>query len=258
MTTNTIEHAVRRVIGYMHVNLGQDLTIDDMARTAMFSKFHFTRIFREVTGTSPGRFLSALRIQEAKRLLTHTDFSVADISSQVGYSSVGTFSSRFKACVGLSPSAFRDFGGVMPNFPATTVRTPSVAHSLTLRGRIVLAPGQEPGNIFVGLFPSRVRQGQPVRWTMLDGPGSFELRGLPGGTWYVLVHSVPYGHEHRSFGSDGADILSVGQHGPVSVHPGALLRPADMVLRRPDELDPPLLVARFAENGAVPQRVATH
>ncbi|MFI1868619.1 helix-turn-helix domain-containing protein [Streptomyces jumonjinensis] len=256
MTTNTIEHAVRRVIGYMHVNLGQDLTIDDMARTAMFSKFHFTRIFRDVTGTSPGRFLSALRIQEAKRLLVHTDLSVADISSQVGYSSVGTFSSRFKTCVGLSPSAYRDFGGVQPGAPAGSAVRAAVAHSLSLRGRVSLAPGERPGHVFVGLFPGRVRQGQPVRWTTLEGPGLFELRDVPSGTWYVLVHSVPYGHEHQPFDSDGAGLLSVGQHGPVAVHPGALLRPVEIVLRPQGELDPPVLLARFPAAATAPARTA--
>lgn len=87
-----LEKAVRRVIETMREHLGDELTIDDMARTAMFSKFHFSRVFRQVTGISPGRFLSALRLQEAKRLLLSTSLSVADISIQVGYSSVGTFS----------------------------------------------------------------------------------------------------------------------------------------------------------------------
>ncbi|MGW1764059.1 helix-turn-helix domain-containing protein [Streptomyces sp. NPDC002073] len=257
MTTTTIEQAVRRVIGFMHVNLGQDLTIDDMARTAMFSKFHFTRIFRDATGTSPGRFLSALRIQEAKRLLTHTDFSVADISSQVGYSSVGTFSSRFKACVGLSPSAYREFGGVLPKFPATTVRSGAVAHSLSLRGRIVLPPGEEPGNMFVGLFPSRVRQGRPVRWVVLDGPGAFELKDVPSGVWHILVHSTAYGRDHGSpAGREDSAVLSVGQYGPVTVRPGALLRPTEIVLRPLDVLDPPVLLARIDQDTTGPGRLA--
>ncbi|MHC0431262.1 helix-turn-helix domain-containing protein [Streptomyces sp. O3] len=247
MTTNTIEHAVRRVIRYMHVNLGQDLTIDDMARTAMFSKFHFTRFFRETTGTSPGRFLSALRIQEAKRLLIETEFSVADISSQVGYSSVGTFSSRFKACVGLSPSAYRERGGVTQRFPVGSTGSTAVAQSLSLRGRIVLPPETAPGRVFVGLFPSCVRQGRPVRWTVLDGPGPFELRDAPNGTWHILAHSVPYGHEdgHEGglFGRGTADVLSVGRCGPVTVRPGALLKPAEISLRPQDALDPPVLLA---------------
>ncbi|MGW0392219.1 helix-turn-helix domain-containing protein [Streptomyces sp. NPDC003042] len=244
MTTTTIEHAVRRVIHYMHVNLSQDLTIDDMARTAMFSKFHFTRFFREVTGTSPGRFLSALRIQEAKRLLIHTEFSVADIGSQVGYSSIGTFSSRFKACVGLSPSAYRERGGVLAKMPQPAFQ-PAVAQRLTLRGRVVAEQPAAEGPVFVGLFPSRVPQGRPVRWAALSRPGAFELRDVPNGTWHLLVHSLQYGHEDSPGGALDPGVLSVGRYGPVTVYPGALLLPAEVVLRPVDVLDPPVLLARL-------------
>src|SRR5882757_316060 len=75
-----IESAVNRVIESMHRNLGEQLTVDDMARTAMFSKFHFSRVFQRATGVSPGRFLSAIRLQEAKRLLVSTELSVTEIS----------------------------------------------------------------------------------------------------------------------------------------------------------------------------------
>jgi transcriptional regulator GlxA family with amidase domain len=102
------EEAVRRVVEAMHDNLGDSFTADDMARTAVFSKYHFIRLFRQATGVTPGRFLAALRIQEAQRLLLATDLSVAEISQRVGYASVGTFSSRFKLSVGLSPSAYRE------------------------------------------------------------------------------------------------------------------------------------------------------
>ena len=102
------EEAVRRVVEAMHDNLGDPFTADDMARTAVFSKYHFIRLFRRTTGVTPGRFLAQLRIQEAKRLLVVTDLSVADISQRVGYTSVGTFSSRFKASVGVSPSTYRE------------------------------------------------------------------------------------------------------------------------------------------------------
>lgn len=102
------EDAVRRVVEAMHDNLGDPFTADDMARTAVFSKYHFIRLFRQTTGVTPGRFLAALRIKEAQRLLLATDLSVAEISQRVGYASVGTFSSRFKLSVGLSPSAYRE------------------------------------------------------------------------------------------------------------------------------------------------------
>ncbi|MFJ9813398.1 helix-turn-helix domain-containing protein [Streptomyces sp. NPDC101158] len=244
MTTTASEAAVLRVIDEMHANLGQDLTIDDMARTAMFSKFHFTRVFRDVTGTSPGRFLSALRLQEAKRLLLDTDFSVADISSQVGYSSVGTFSSRFKSCVGVSPSMFRELDGFTPHIgPGENANALDQEIHGSLRGRVHLPEDRAHGHCFVGLFPTPVPQGQPVRCAVLNGPGSFELRDVPAGTWYVLVHSVPYGYEHLPSGTGEEDIVSVGTYGPVTAHQDTLLMPAEITLRPLDALDPPILMA---------------
>lgn len=258
MSTISVEHAVRLVIDEMHVYLGQDLTLDDMARTAMFSKFHFTRVFREVTGTSPRRFLSALRMQEAKHLLVNTECSVADISSQVGYSSVGTFSSRFKSCVGVSPSRYRELDGngtaLHPEAsPATTSN--GTRSSLSLRGRIVLPGDRALGQVFVGLFPGSIPQGRPVRHTLMNGPGLFELQDVPPGTWYVLAHSVPYGTEAPDGGLPGGpDLLSVGRYGPVSVRPGVLAMPADIVLHPAGPLDPPVLIALPGENtgAAVP------
>jgi AraC family transcriptional regulator len=57
--------AVERAVETMRDNLGERLTIDDLARSAMFSKFHFSRVFQRVTGVSPGRFLSAMRLDVA-------------------------------------------------------------------------------------------------------------------------------------------------------------------------------------------------
>ncbi|WP_405088964.1 helix-turn-helix domain-containing protein [Microbispora sp. NBC_01389] len=107
----SIEQSIERVIVAMQENLGERITIDDMAKIALFSKFHFCRAFRVYTGMSPARFLSALRLQEAKHLLVSTSLSVAEISNQVGYTSVGTFTTRFSSSVGVTPGAFRAQGG---------------------------------------------------------------------------------------------------------------------------------------------------
>ncbi|GAA0639375.1 hypothetical protein GCM10010174_71820 [Kutzneria viridogrisea] len=104
---NTSERAVARAIEYMFSNLREEVTVEDMARAAMFSKFHFTRLFRRVTGASPGRFLTAVRLQEAKRLLLSTPMSVIQVSRLVGYASVGTFGAKFSKSVGVPPSIYR-------------------------------------------------------------------------------------------------------------------------------------------------------
>ncbi|MFD1832767.1 helix-turn-helix domain-containing protein [Streptomyces desertarenae] len=244
MTSTAIEHAVHRVIDDMRTNLGQDLTIDDMARTAMFSKFHFTRVFKDVTGTSPGRFLSALRLQEAKRLLIDTEFSVADISSMVGYSSVGTFSSRFKACVGVSPSVYRELGGFADSIgPESPAGSGASSARTTLRGQVHLPEDRSEGHCYVGLFPTPVPQGRPTRCRVLNAPGPFELNDVPDGTWYLLVHSVPYGQEHLTSGSCDRDSVSVGRYGPVTVGADTLPLPVDITLRPLDVFDPPVLLA---------------
>lgn len=102
-----MQDAVKRVIQFMNERLDEPMTIDDLARAAGFSKFHFTRLFHRETGLSPARFLSALRMEEAKRLLVTTTLRVADISLQVGYTSIGTFTTRFTTSVGVSPTRYR-------------------------------------------------------------------------------------------------------------------------------------------------------
>jgi AraC family transcriptional regulator len=107
-----MDEAIARVIRFMHDRLDEPMTVEDLARTARFSKFHFTRLFRRETGYSPSRFLARLRIEEAKRLLASTSMRVADVSCQVGYASVGTFTTRFTTCVGVSPMRYRQVNGL--------------------------------------------------------------------------------------------------------------------------------------------------
>src|SRR4051794_38710734 len=107
-----IERSMERVVYQMEEKLGEEITIDDLAHAALFSKFHFSRLFQRTTGISPGRFLSALRLERAKHLLVSTSLNVVDISHRVGYASVGPFSSRFSSSVGVSPTTHRRLGGV--------------------------------------------------------------------------------------------------------------------------------------------------
>src|SRR5918999_867311 len=98
---------IGQVIADIYAHFGEPITIDDMARSVMYSKFHFTRMFQSAVGVPPGRFLTGVRIQEAKRLLLSTSLTVKEIAGRVGYSSVGTFSTKFKSSVGFSPTAYR-------------------------------------------------------------------------------------------------------------------------------------------------------
>lgn len=232
-----VRQAVDRAIATMHANLGERLTIDDIARSAMFSKFHFSRLFQKVTGMSPGRYLSAMRLEEAKRLLVTTSLTVADISHRVGYNSIGTFSSRFKGNVGVSPTTYRQLGGNVPGATNDSpVRDWQSRHldevKSTIRGHIVAPSAGQIGLVFVGLFPTPVPEAPAIRCTVLHRPGPYTIKDVPLGTWYLMAHGVAPGTERRM---DNAPY--VGSHGAITIQPGAVAWLADVRLERMERLD---------------------
>jgi AraC-like DNA-binding protein len=83
------------------------LRLAEAARVACLSPFHFQRLFTRAFGESPHRFLTRRRIELAKRLLAADHLSVTEVCLAAGYSSLGTFSAKFHATVGLSPSDWR-------------------------------------------------------------------------------------------------------------------------------------------------------
>lgn len=84
------------------------ISLEDAAREAGLSKFHFLRIFRQVFGETPQEFRTRLRISRACDLLEwRRDLTVTDVCLEVGFSSLGSFSSLFAKRVGVAPSAYR-------------------------------------------------------------------------------------------------------------------------------------------------------
>lgn len=84
------------------------LDVEAIARGVGMSAGHFSRRFREAYGEPPYRYLMTRRVERAMALLRHGERSVTEVCFAVGFSSLGTFSSRFSELVGMSPSAYRD------------------------------------------------------------------------------------------------------------------------------------------------------
>lgn len=82
-------------------------TIEQLAREVRISRFHFIRQFEAVFGVTPHQFRIASRIEQAKALLAGSDYSVTDVCMEVGFSSLGSFSTLFAQRVGESPTAYR-------------------------------------------------------------------------------------------------------------------------------------------------------
>ncbi len=243
--------AIRRVIDRMHENVGNPMTVDDMARTAMFSKFHFCRIFHKVTGVSPARFLAALRFQRAKHLLVSTSLSVTDISGRVGYTSVGTFSSRFSSSVGISPSTYRRLGGVAPRAHIEPPEDPPENSMGSVEGEVRGPSEAAVGKVFVGLFPDRIQLGRPARYTIIPGPGLFRFSDVPRGTWYVLAHAA-FLDGRRSSHLGPSERLSIGSFGPL-LAPRRDREPHVILQLRPMQpFDPPVIHA-FIDDSPLPR-----
>ncbi|HEV2901805.1 MAG TPA: helix-turn-helix transcriptional regulator [Gaiellaceae bacterium] len=85
----------------------EPLRVDDLARAAGLSRFHFSREFRRAFGESPHAYLLTRRLERAAALLRNTDRSVAEICFSVGMRSVGSFTSSFTRTYGESPTVYR-------------------------------------------------------------------------------------------------------------------------------------------------------
>lgn len=186
--------AVQDAIECMWDRYSDSLTLTDLARSAILSKFHFCRIFSDSTGVSPGRFLAAVRIFQAKRLLLSTSMNVTDISFAVGYNSLGSFTNHFTASVGLPPGKFRKAalsGGC--EFPFPRPASGSASSSRTISGMVTLPSGHARAGVYVGVFESPIAQGRPVAAAAfaVAAPSrshTFTLTGVPAGQRYV--HAV--------------------------------------------------------------------
>jgi AraC-like DNA-binding protein len=79
------------------------LSLEQLSTSAGFSRHHFIRAFRRVFGITPHQYLIRRRIEKAQYLLAHTEMSVTDICYEVGFRSLGSFSSQFRRYTGHSP-----------------------------------------------------------------------------------------------------------------------------------------------------------
>ena len=99
--------SLRRARDKIDREYARPLDVPALARAALMSPGHFSRSFRHAFGEPPYGYLMTRRIERAKALLRCGNLSVTEICFKVGFSSLGSFSSRFTDLVGESPRAYR-------------------------------------------------------------------------------------------------------------------------------------------------------
>jgi AraC family transcriptional regulator len=238
--------AVERVIQVMHAHLHEVLTLEELASVACLSPSHFHRVFHRLLGIPPGEFLSALRLQAARRLLVTTPLSVTEICFEVGYTSIGSFTSRFTQLVGLSPRLLRQRAHTFePPLAEPAERGPTTPSGIprkhALLGRIS-APATFRGTIYVGLFSSPIPQGRPVRCTTLRSPGWYRLHDVPDGVYHLRAAAFPVATDLHSALLPGEQLLLGNNASPLVIRHGQVAGDPDLVLHPPRLTDPPLVM----------------
>ena len=237
-----MDKAVERAIMCIWERYSEPLSLTEIAKSALLSRFYFARTFRDATGVTPGRFLAAVRIHQAKRMLVSTSMTITDISFAVGYNSLGSFTNYFTDSVGISPSRFRHMtrsGGFVP---------PKPQHRLSpdngmLAGTITFPDGYADARVYVGAFTTAIVQRRPAAAVIIevaDGrPVSYHLPRVPEGDWYVHAVGVadsalPEPWTRRT--------LLIGEPSYVTMTAGSV-KQVPVCLRPIRRTDPPILLA---------------
>ena len=130
---------LRRVRDRIDRQYAQPLDVEALARGVHMSAGHLSREFKRAYGESPYSYLMTRRIERAMALLRRGDLSVTEVCFEVGCQSLGTFSTRFRELVGMSPGTYRRQAA-----RGTAGMPACVAKQVTRPIRNREAPGAEP------------------------------------------------------------------------------------------------------------------
>ena len=241
--------AIQHVVEVMRTDPGARLDLEAMAAVAAMSRFHFLRVFEEVTAVSPARLLTALRMHQAKRMLLETSLPVTDVCFETGYNSLGTFTRLFTYFIGVSPSSFRKLGEALAQRPTAALawgdlpRQPPPRPVRSIVGT-VRGPAGFDGPIFVGAFSSPIPQHRPMSGGLLLQQGPFELE-LPQDDPPSCLMAAGFPANLNGVGyllPSATEVLVASVPLRAEVYGGPLLA-YDLALRPMEPFDPPILTA---------------
>jgi transcriptional regulator GlxA family with amidase domain len=104
----TERRSLRDLQAHIVANLKGDLSIERLAAACSMSARNFSRVFKNDLGMSPGSFVRAVRLDEARRLLESTDFGIAEIAARIGSGDESTLRRWFIEQFGISPVQYRE------------------------------------------------------------------------------------------------------------------------------------------------------
>ena len=98
-----------KVTRYINDNYRQDITLEDLSAIASYSKFHFSRVFKQYTGMTHTNYLNQIRIKAAENMMMNPNTPITEIAMNSGFNSITTFNRTFKKIKNHTPSKFKEF-----------------------------------------------------------------------------------------------------------------------------------------------------
>lgn len=98
---------IQQSLEYINLHFKEKITLRDVAEYAGYNPTHFSKLFHKKMGITFNHYVSSLRINNAKRMLSGTEQSISFICYECGFSSVSSFNRNFSDIVGVSPSEYR-------------------------------------------------------------------------------------------------------------------------------------------------------
>ncbi len=95
------------IVQLMNREFDKNYSLVEYAKMCQMSKFHFLRVFKDITGSSPIEYRNKIRIEHAKELLEDISIPIYEVGTRVGYTSSSYFCDAFKEKVGFSPMQYR-------------------------------------------------------------------------------------------------------------------------------------------------------
>ena len=226
-TLNDYQQRIVTVLVYIDQHKSEPLTVEELARIACFSPFHFHRLFHAFVGESLYAYIKRLRLEQGALQLKNSDQPITDIAFNAGFDTPGAFAKAFRERFGISPTGFRTknlavFNGKPITQPAEEIMKPEIRNLDDQTVMFVRRMGnyekataeawktlcstmwkmlKDPSVRFIGIShdnpsiteDSRLRYDACI--TVKDNPkpkGEVGVQVLKGGKYAVFLHQGPY------------------------------------------------------------------
>ncbi len=108
---------INNAIEYIEDNLGSNISIDEIAKVAFTSRYHFQRMFHALTGVTLTEYIRNRRLTLAGEELSSKDVKIIDVAAKYGYESPDAFTKAFRRLHGSTPSTIKNGNARLKSFP---------------------------------------------------------------------------------------------------------------------------------------------